>query len=112
MICGGSGMALIASGPFGLIIGGILGIIMSKLLGGVVKGKAKKTARTLNAPRWLVKMRITDAKIEQMRCDFAKQCKDAVEKPLSEMKASLLEKITMVVQEEIDALTYVDQVLR
>jgi molecular chaperone DnaK len=105
MICGGGGMALIASGPIGWIIGAVLGLGTGYLAKTYVAEKAKQMAKDWSVPGWILKMAIADGKIAKVREKLAADINSAVQRELSGMKDKLAELVSQQVEREIDALS-------
>jgi len=106
MICGGSGMALIASGPIGWIIGAILGLVIS-LYG---TEKAKQMAEEWDVPGWVLKMVLTDSKIAETRNKMLTDIKSAAQQEMTRVEDKIIEQISNLVKHEIEALSDINHI--
>jgi molecular chaperone DnaK len=109
MICGGGGLALIASGPIGWIIGAILGLVVAALMVTYGAEKAKEMATEWNVPPWMLKLVITDKKIAEVREKLSNDLASIVEGQLSQMQSALEEQVIGQVEREIDSLNEINQ---
>jgi len=110
MICGGSGMALIASGPIGWIIGAILGLVIAALTVAYGAEKAKQMAEDWNVPGWILRRALGDGKIAKTREKMAADIQSAVERELSGMREGLAEQVSHMAEREIDGLTDINHI--
>ena len=101
MICGGSGMALIASGPIGLIVGIVVGVGVA--IAGV------EAAKRIPIPALALKVMLTESKLNSAR----EKLKDAIALKITELSATfdaeLQTQITDMVCREIDSLSEINQ---
>jgi len=105
MICGGGGMALIASGPIGWIIGAVLGLVIGVLAVTFGSEQAKRMAEEWNVPDWLLKRALTDGKIATTRDKLTAEIESAVQRELSGMQDGLAKQVSQQVEREIDSLS-------
>lgn len=105
MICGGSGMALIASGPIGLIIGLVLGAVVAYHSLKYGAEKAKQMAQEWHIPVWILGKTITDGKIAEARDKMAKYIESAVQREMSGMRKALYDQVSQIVEREIEGLS-------
>lgn len=109
-VCGGGGIALIASGPIGWIAGLILGAAVSFLTLRFGVAKAKQMAKEWEVPPLLLKKTITDARILKMREKMVADMQLQVQPALSEMEGKLTSEVSDVVNREIDALSDINHI--
>jgi hypothetical protein len=111
MICGGGGMALIVSGPIGLIIGVILGIVIGALAAVYGIEKAKGMAENWEGtPKFLIRRALSTSKIDKVRTDMKSQIEDKIENGLSELHVEFERQAAERVEREIDALSEINQI--
>jgi hypothetical protein len=100
-ICGGGGMAIIASGPIGWIIGAVLGIAI-----GIAGAGA---AKQIPIPSLALKMVLTDGKINDAR----RKLQDDIEEKVSDLAAKrdddIEAQVADMVSREIDSLSEINQ---
>ena len=103
-VCGGGGMALIATGPIGLLIGLVIGAAVAYLA--VSKGMtaARSSVESFPLPAWLVCRVMTDSKIDSARRTLHSKTNDQVLVELNKLRTTLNEQLEEVVRKEIDAL--------
>ena len=109
MICGGGGMALIASGPIGWIIGAIIGIVVGALVMFYGAEKAKEMAEEWNVPKWIRKRSLKDKKILDTRNKLDEDIRSIIEHESDPMKKTLEKQVRIQVETEIDALSEINQ---
>ncbi len=109
MISGGGGMALIASGPLGWIIGAVLGLIVTGLTVGYGARRARQMAEEWPVPGVIRNRALSDTKIGQARAKLLTDVAKAVESALDPMRRTLVEQVTAQVEREIDALSEINE---
>ncbi|HEC68275.1 MAG TPA: hypothetical protein ENI35_05665 [Candidatus Desulfofervidus auxilii] len=119
-ICGGSGMALIASGPIGLfigaVLGGIAGLIMkqfSKELGikDLQKWLTEKTGfEEIDLSPWVKKVIFSKSKVSKLQEDIEDYLKEEITKKLKEEQKRIKEGFEQHINKAIDALSEINQI--
>lgn len=110
-ICGGTGMALIATGPLGLVIGTIIGVIVGALVVFVRLDEAKRRAEDWDGcPVWIIKKVLSDNKIYSAREDVKKQVREKTLEQIVEAKKQIEQHIQKYVNREIEMLSAINQV--
>ena len=107
-LCGGSGIALILSGPVGWIIGAVLAAAVSVLSLRYGVKKAKKMAETWNAPAWLTKRVLTESKITKTRNKFQSHLEKILSEKLEKLKSDFETRVREVVEIQIEALSEIE----
>ncbi len=101
MICGGSGMALIASGPIGWIIGLIVGV-------GVGIAGAEG-AKQIHIPSLLLRVVLTDGKINSAREKLKEDLASKVTGLVAALEANIEEQVADMVSREIECLSEINR---
>ena len=109
MICGGGGMALIASGPLGWIIGAIIGLVVGALVMFYGAGAAKEMAAGWEVPGWIRRRAVKDKKIMETRSKLADDIRSTIKAEFEPMKKALDKQVRLQVEAEIDALNEINQ---
>jgi hypothetical protein len=110
-ISGGAGTALIASGPLGLFLGAVIGIVVSGMVISYGRDEAKRRAEHWEGcPLWLLQKALSDKKIGKVRADLIEQVQKKVIGQVGEAKAQLEQQIRSYVDEEIESLSAINQV--
>ncbi|MBN1998193.1 Hsp70 family protein, partial [candidate division KSB1 bacterium] len=112
-ISGGSGTALIASGPVGWISGAVLAVVAGYLALLLGKDKASETVEKIHFPPGILKMLLSRRRIQKavergkIRLSQAlhSEMKNSLQKPVQAMVNHLLKNI----QREIDGLSVINQ---
>ncbi|NLX57731.1 MAG: Hsp70 family protein [Phycisphaerae bacterium] len=109
MICGGGGMALIASGPLGWIIGAIIGLVVGALVMFYGAEAAKDMAEGWEVPGWIRRRAVTDKKVKETRSKLADDIQSTIEGEFEPMKQALDKQVRLQVEAEIDAINEINQ---
>ncbi len=105
-ISGGGGIALIISGPLGLVIGAVIGFIATTLLTRYGLKKARIIAEHYEGiPTWFLKATITDAKIVRIREDLIARIKKRIQETGEHEKSAFEDSVRKRVEQEIDNLS-------
>lgn len=111
-ICGGAGLALIASGPAGWIVGMVLGLI-GGYLGGI---RAESVLKSFVLPKSVTRLLITKKKIDRLigkaKNDYEKLAEEYLEDEMARMKDSIVEELGPVIKKELTALTLIASLKR
>lgn len=109
MISGGTGMALLAAGPVGLIAGALLTAVVAFLAVRYGKARAKELADTWNAPSWVVKKVLTASRIAKMREEFKSRLQDMLHRETVTLQNQLEARIREVTETQIEGLSEIAQ---
>ena len=101
MICGGGGMALIMSGPIGLVIGLVIGVAA-----GIAGTEA---AKRVPVPPVMLKMVLTETKLNSARRKLTHEIAAKITELSSAFDTELNQQITDLVRREIDSLSEINQ---
>jgi len=107
-ICGGSGLALISSGPIGWIIGAVLAAVVSVLSLRYGVKKAKQIAETWNSPSWLTKRILTESKITKARNKFKSHLETILSENLDKLQSDFELRVHEIVENQIEALSEIE----
>ena len=107
MVCGGGGMALIASGPIGWIIGLIAGAAAGKMVGA---GLAEtKPVRSIPFPAMMLKMVIRDSKLVEAREKLKDDIVGKIKEQTTMFEDAFEDQITAMTTKVIDSLSELNQ---
>ncbi|MDR2643272.1 MAG: rod shape-determining protein [Planctomycetaceae bacterium] len=116
-ICGGGGMAIIMSGPLGLVIGGIIGVVVGILTVSVGKEKAAEIAKNFTIPSNISPLPftkinplntiLTDKRIIVCREEMQKDLSKKIDYALQDVLSDILSKVEDIICNEISALSIV-----
>lgn len=110
-ISGGAGTALVMSGPHGLLIGALVGLIAAFLAMRYGMDEAKHRAEQWEgAPVWLIARALSDTKIARLRDDLKGQVADKVSAQSEQARQGLEEQISERVEQEIASLSAISQI--
>ncbi|MDR2762448.1 MAG: rod shape-determining protein [Planctomycetaceae bacterium] len=117
-ICGGGGMAIIMTGPIGLVIGAILGVAVGILTVSVGREKAMTMAKNFKIPSNISPLPITkinplnsiltDKRIAACRNDLKKDLAKKIDDALQGILSEITEKVENIIRNEISALSIVN----
>jgi hypothetical protein len=110
MICGGGGMALILSGPIGVIIGLILGVVIAFLIVTYGADKAKQMAEGWNIPGGMLRFVLRDGKISDARTKLSTDLESKVQQLSSDVQAQITKQVSERVDRVIEALGDINQI--
>ncbi len=109
MICGGTGTALLATGPAGLLGGALLGAVVAFLAVRYGKEKAMTLANDWNAPAWIVKRVMTPARIAKARVDFASRLEATLRREAAGLQEQMEDRIREITELQIKGLSEITQ---
>lgn len=109
MICGGTGMALLATGPVGLLAGALLSAVAAFLAVRYGKTKAKELADNWNAPAWIVKSVLTPSRIARVRQEFKARLKETLERETAGLQGQMETRIREITESQIEGLSEITQ---
>ncbi|MDR2168694.1 MAG: rod shape-determining protein [Planctomycetaceae bacterium] len=117
-ICGGGGMAIIMTGPLGLVIGGIIGIAAGILTASAGKEKAVEIAKNFKIPANVSPLPfakinplntiLTDKKIIACREELKKNLTKKIDEALKNIMTEILANVETIIHNEISALSIVN----
>jgi small basic protein len=108
-VCGGSGTALLMSGPIGWLIGLVLGAAVAYLATRYGMDAARARAEALPLPAWTVRLAMRESSVDSARGKLRAQVHEQVLAELDKLQSSLNEQIEETVNKEIEALTELHQ---
>ncbi|MBK1717007.1 Hsp70 family protein [Thiocystis violacea] len=110
-ISGGAGTAFVMSGPLGLLVGALIGLIAGALAMRYGTGEAKRRAEQWEgAPLWLLARALSDTKIARLRDDLKGQVADKVSAQSEQARQELEDQIRERVEREIASLSAISQI--
>ncbi|MCD6261843.1 MAG: hypothetical protein J7J52_02315 [Deltaproteobacteria bacterium] len=105
VVCGGSGVALVASGPLGIVVGAVAGGVAGLMAARYGADRLKEVA----LHRWLRKLILSDKVILSMREKFYEEFKNRLNEQLNGVKGGLRQDLEKIVDAQIKALSYICQ---
>ncbi|MBW1669176.1 MAG: Hsp70 family protein [Deltaproteobacteria bacterium] len=105
VVCGGSGMALIATGPVGIIIGAILGGIAGLVIG----AKSADKLKDKKLGRWARARIMSNKAILRVRKKFHNKLREELKEQLEKVEAELTQHLEKIVDTQIEALSEICQ---
>jgi len=109
MVCGGTGTALLAAGPAGLLGGAILGAVITFLAVRYGKARAKEVANDWNAPAWVIKRIMTPARMGRARADFKSRLQEALNREAAGLCEQMETRIGEITELQIKGLSEITQ---
>lgn len=109
MICGGTGMALLASGPVGLLAGALLSAVAAFLAVRYGKARARELADNWSAPAWVVKRVMTPSRIARARGEFRGRLEETLRRETTSLKDQMETRIREITESQIEGLSEVAQ---
>jgi molecular chaperone DnaK len=109
MICGGAGMAILVSGPVGLVAGAVLSSVIALLTIRYGKEKALRFTDNWAAPPWLSKMLLTRQKIAGTRREFRLQLENQLRKETLILQDEFKTRIYKITELQIEGLSEIAQ---
>jgi len=108
-ISGGGGMALLAAGPIGWIIGAVISAVVAFLAVRYGTAHAREVADTWNAPPWVVRNVLMPSRIASMRKDFQSRLQETLRHQTAALQDELESRIRTVTQKQIEGLSEITQ---
>lgn len=108
-VSGGGGMALLAAGPVGWVIGAVISAVVAFLAVRYGKARAKELADTWNAPAWIVRNVLMPSRIAKMRTDFQTRLRETLRRETAALEDELESRIREVTERQIEGLSEVTQ---
>jgi hypothetical protein len=103
-ICGGTGIALLHTGPLGLILGALGGLGMSHLGLRLGHGRIQEMVKKRRIPGFLARKFLSDNKIAKVRGDFMKDVVAKIALAYREVAANLPGELDEIITNEINQL--------
>jgi hypothetical protein len=109
MLCGGTGTAILVSGPIGLIGGAVLALVLAYLTVRHGKEKAAKLAENWEAPAWVIKRALTQPKIHKAREAFRSQLEEKLRQETVTLQDEFETRIRKITELQIEGLSEITQ---
>jgi molecular chaperone DnaK len=109
IVCGGTGMAILVSGPLGLIGGAVLALAPAYLTVRYGKQKARKIAENWEAPAWIVKRALTQSKVNKARAQFLSQLTERLTEETTALQVGFEARIRKITKLQIEGLSEIAQ---
>jgi hypothetical protein len=109
MVCGGTGMTLLAAGPAGLVAGALLTGVVAFLGVRYGKVKARELADNWNAPAWVVKRVLTPGRIAKTRKAFRARLEERLRQETAVLQEQMESRIREITQSQIEGLSEIAQ---
>ncbi len=109
ILCGGAGTAILVSGPFGLIGGAVLALVIAYLTVRHGKEKAGKLAENWDAPAWVIKRALTQPKIHKAREAFRSQLEERLREETVTLQDEFETRIRRITELQIEGLSEIAQ---
>ena len=109
VVSGGTGMALVATGPLGLVVGAVLGAVVAFLAVRYGKARAKELADTWGAPAWLVRRALSSSRMAKMRGQFKSRLQEELRHETAALQDQLERRIRQVTETQIEGLSEITQ---
>jgi hypothetical protein len=104
-LLGGSGTALLVSGPVGLLLGAAIGAVGAYYLLRYGKDKTKELAMDTNLPSWAIQPLLRESYLQKMKADLESQIQDSLSKEFETQKQGMNQQIQAIIQAYIDQIT-------
>jgi molecular chaperone DnaK len=108
-ISGGGGLHLLAAGPVGWVIGGVLVAVAAFLAVRYGTARAKELADTWNAPTWVAKSILTSSRIASMRTDFRARLEKTLRHETATLQGELESRIRTITEKQVEGLSEIAQ---
>ncbi|MCL5282796.1 MAG: Hsp70 family protein [Planctomycetes bacterium] len=108
-ISGGGGLHLLAAGPVGWIIGGVLVAVVAFLAVRYGTARAKELADSWNAPAWVVKNILMPSRIVSMRADFQTRLEETLRRETASLQGELESRIRTITEKQVESLSEIAQ---
>jgi uncharacterized RDD family membrane protein YckC len=108
-ISGGGGLHLLAAGPVGWVIGGVLVAVVAFLAVRYGTARARELADTWNAPAWVARSILTASRIASMRTDFQARLEDTLRHETETLQGELESRIRTITENQIESLSEITQ---
>ena len=109
ILCGGTGTAILVSGPIGLVGGAVLALVIAYLTVRHGKEKAAKLAEKWEAPAWVIKRALTGPKIHKAREAFRSQLEETLRHETVALQDEFETRIRKITELQIEGLSEIAQ---
>jgi hypothetical protein len=103
-LCGGSGVALVASGPLGLLLGALGGAWLGQLGLKLGRGQIDRLTKGKRLPKFVIDTITSDKNIAKVRVEFKKDLLNKVNAIYKEILSTMPKEIDLVITNEINQL--------
>jgi molecular chaperone DnaK (HSP70) len=104
-LAGGAGIALVKTGPVGLAVGAIVGLLFAYFLITQGKVKAQQMAASHNIPSWVAGRLLSAKKIEKIRMSIKQNLSSTIRVQLEHTEEQVQGSLRLLVEREVAALT-------
>jgi hypothetical protein len=108
-ISGGGGLHLLAAGPVGWVIGGVLVAMVAFLAVRYGTARAKELADTWNAPAWVARSILLPSRIVSMRADFQTRLEETLRTETTSLQEELESRIRTITENQVESLSEIAQ---
>jgi hypothetical protein len=108
-ISGGGGLHLLAAGPVGWVIGGVLVAVAAFLAVRYGTARARDLADTWNAPSWVAKSILMPSRIASMRTDFQTRLEKTLRHETATLQGELESRIRTITEKQVESLSEITQ---
>ncbi len=108
-ISGGGGLHLLAAGPVGWVVGGVLVAMVAFLAVRYGTARAKELADTWNAPAWVVKNILMPSRIVSMRANFQTRLEETLRRETASLQGELESRIRTLTEKQVESLSEIAQ---
>lgn len=110
-VAGGGGMALIAHGPIGIVIGALIGATVTWAMVRYGKAAAIKKAESIQIPRWVSSSIILrNGQIKSMRSKVKEKLREEVRASLQPVSDQIQKALRSIVERELEGLSVIQQI--
>jgi len=108
-ISGGGGLHLLAAGPVGWVIGGVLIAVVTFLAVRYGTARAKELADSWNAPAWVAKSILLPSRVTNMRADFQSRLEQTLRRETASLQGELESRIRTITERQVEGLSEIAQ---
>ncbi len=108
-ISGGGGLHLLAAGPVGWIVGGVLVAVVAFLAVRYGTAHAKELADTWNAPAWVAKSILLPSRIVSLRAQFQSRLEETLRRETTSLQGELESRIRTLTERQVESLSEIAQ---
>jgi hypothetical protein len=109
MVCGGAGIAILLSGPIGLVAGAAITSAVALLTIKYGKEKAARFTENWVAPTWVAQRILTRSKIARIREEFQLQLENQLRKETLILEDEFKTRIYKITELQIEGLSEIAQ---
>jgi hypothetical protein len=104
-LAGGTGIALVASGPIGWVVGALLGLVAAILAIRYGTKRGTEMAKTWSVPAWAARRLMSPARIQRLRRETRRGFRKQVGAVVRAEKTGILGATSKLIHDEIGALS-------